>query len=60
MGNGTTMQDFRTGAAGPQTLHDPGTLLSTTIRVILLLAAAAGFADRTGIASVLWSFVGHG
>jgi hypothetical protein len=36
-------------------------LLTTAIRAILFLAAAAGFADRIGIASALWSaFVGLG
>jgi hypothetical protein len=36
-------------------------LLTTAIRAILVLAAAAGFADRIGIASALWSvFLGMG
>jgi hypothetical protein len=34
---------------------DAANLLTTTIRAILLLAAAAGFADRSGVASALRS-----
>ena len=38
---------------------DAMSLLTTVARAILLLAAAAGFADRTGVAPAVWSaFVG--
>jgi len=44
---------------GPTAPRDAIELLAAAIRVILLLAAVAGFVDRSGVASPLWSvFVG--